>query len=356
MSTNDDSAGKFSLWRPLVQLVSKRVALVLLPGVLYGIFSPLALGAFCLLLTSKSTTRIVRLLLGFTLFALWASTTAFLVLNTITAQYSILQDGYIAWASKSDPGYDDAEVMRNLSAGVCGATATLTINVLLGNAIVWWRACALWRGRARWPVRVVGGIMVLATFGAGIADTVFTCGGDRWRDNGFRLAVGEGDVYESFPYDPIPISLSLAGNFIATALTAGKSWRYRSSLRKHVEDSPLEKVAILLVESGLTYTLLWIVVAALYAAGVQDTLAIFDLLEVTNLWTSYAAFLQGGIVPLVAIYPVAVIILVALGRSQVDKEFWTSRRRANTASATAPLDSGSAELATHDRHPILEKA
>ncbi|PIL36718.1 hypothetical protein GSI_00407 [Ganoderma sinense ZZ0214-1] len=338
MSSNDDGSGKFSLWRPLVQLVSKRVALVLLPGILYGIFLSLALGSFSLLLTSKSTTRTVRLLLGFILFALWASTTAFLVFNSVTAQYSILQDGYIAWSSKTDPGYDGAEV------------------VFLGNTIVWWRACALWRERARWPVRVVGGILVLAAFGAGIADISSSCAGDGWNVN--NLSVGDGYIYEGFAYDAIPISLSLAGNFIATALTAGKACRFRSSLRKHLEagmgSSRREKVAILLVESGLVYTLLWIVVAALYGAGVQDLFAVFDLLEATNLWTAYAVFLQGGIVPLVAIYPTVVIIFVALGRSQVDKEFWTSRRR-TPATTTAPLDGGPAEMTTHDRHPILEK-
>ncbi|KAI1792971.1 hypothetical protein LXA43DRAFT_1093237 [Ganoderma leucocontextum] len=116
-------------------------------------------------------------------------------------------------------------------------------------------------------------------------------------------------------------------------------------LRKHIE------VAILLVESGTVYCLLWIVVAALYRADDQDLFGIDSLSGVSDLWTSYAVFLQGGLVPLVAIYPTAII----LNRSQVEKEFWNSRGRANHATTTAPMDSGSAEMATNDL-PILQKA
>ena len=88
-------------------------------------------------------------------------------------------------------------------------------------------------------------------------------------------------MHGAFLYRPVSISLSLACNFIATALTAGKAWRvalprsitrifrltvrdrrYRSSLRSHLEAgtraSRVEMVAILVVESGLAYTLLWV--------------------------------------------------------------------------------------------------
>ena len=66
-----------------------------------------------------------------TLFVLWASTTAFVVLNTLFSQYLILRDAYITWSSDSstNAGYDDEEILKYLHAGVCGGTATLTINV-----------------------------------------------------------------------------------------------------------------------------------------------------------------------------------------------------------------------------------
>lgn len=79
---------------------------------------------------SKRQARTDKLLLALTLFALWASTTAFLVLNTFVVQYLILRDMYISWLDYlTNSSYDYDAVLSYLRTGFCGGTATLTINV-----------------------------------------------------------------------------------------------------------------------------------------------------------------------------------------------------------------------------------
>lgn len=79
---------------------------------------------------SKRQARTDKLLLALTLFAPWASTTAFLVLNTFVVQYLILRDMYISWLDYlTNSSYDYDAALSYLRTGFCGGTVTLTINV-----------------------------------------------------------------------------------------------------------------------------------------------------------------------------------------------------------------------------------
>ncbi|PIL25603.1 hypothetical protein GSI_11351 [Ganoderma sinense ZZ0214-1] len=361
-------------------------------------FTLLTLTCFCILSTSTRQGRTVRLLLALTLFALWASTTAFLVLNTFLSQYLILKDAYITWAdsssSNASASFDYDEVSRYLQAGACGrGTATLTINILLGDAIVWWRACVLWRGN--WPIRVLCVLLLLATSRfftptTGVVDTCWACyRGGSWNPD--PNAQGIGYLYEGFSFGVAATALSLATNVLATTLMRGlglgrsdSDWRddsdrrYRSFLKKYVEIgtrvSRLEKIMVLLVESGIAYCVLWIVIAILLA-GLNDQ-HVYDshgVLQLTSFWNICAVFVQGGLVPLIAvpvvsgesaytdmaIYPTIIIVVVTLDRSQVEQQFWTAdaRSRGTAVETVIAMDDGvGIETADYRVLPIARRS
>ncbi|KAM5537021.1 hypothetical protein V8D89_009350 [Ganoderma adspersum] len=101
----------------------------------------------------------------------------------------------------------------------------------------------------------------------GVADTYccqWSCyrGGGSWRPD--RHATGIGYMSQGFSYGVAATTLSLATNVLATALVAYKSWQvtftvYRAMLRKTeyievgIRVSMLEKVMVLLVESGIVF-------------------------------------------------------------------------------------------------------
>ena len=226
--------------------------------------------------TSKQQAKPTKLLLALTLFALWASTTAFLVLNTLFAQYLILRDAYITWSdSSTSAAYDDDAVLSYLQAGACGGTATLTINVkpsVRASATVYTnssrfidiagrrhRVVARVRTLARQPADprslrpslarnlryvphwqphprrfpadyiftyiYIHCVPLRAHIAMGVVDTCWSCyrSDGSWRPD--PRAAGIGYIYQGFSYGVAATALSLATNVLATVLVAYKPWQ-----------------------------------------------------------------------------------------------------------------------------------
>ncbi|PIL28053.1 hypothetical protein GSI_09805 [Ganoderma sinense ZZ0214-1] len=96
----------------------------------------------------------------------------------------------------------------DITQGDCIGTATLTFNVVIGDAIVWWRVWVLWN-RNR-PILAACGIILLATLAC--ADSTvfnFTEIGTFFGGNEFGL---------------VAIILSLFSNTLATLLVGYKAW------------------------------------------------------------------------------------------------------------------------------------
>lgn len=213
-------------------------------------------------------TRPSTLLLGLALLVLFSSTTIFTVVISIQALEFILQSVTSAIGLWDFPsGYFPTLDYGNVSPfGTdstflsCAPTATLTINVwflflnslialaeyrclkiVLGDAIVCWRACVLCRGN-----RTIMGVcimLLLTTFGMyvrvlrqycdveilflftalGTVDTAYACnGGGSWEPD--PHATGTGSLYSGFSYGLAATALSLGTNLFATVVMAVKAW------------------------------------------------------------------------------------------------------------------------------------
>ncbi|KAI1798384.1 hypothetical protein LXA43DRAFT_1088492 [Ganoderma leucocontextum] len=276
------------------------IAETVLSSVLYGVFVVLILAAVPTLIY-KGPRRPVNLLLAAVLFSLFASTSLHFATNIIGQHVSVLMDAMIAFGTEADMSAHADYLRYNWNVASCGETVALTVNILLGDAIVWWRACVLWR--ANWIIRLLC---------AGFLITTADMDPESWGE-------GKGNMYEGVSYGIAATVLSLATNVLATSLIGYKFWEHGHILKKYIVIGPrirrLEKVLCLLVESGITYCLLWIVVVIWHVQA--DT----GPPGVTNPWSFYNVFaivIDGGLVQLIAIYPMLIIVLVALERSTFD--------------------------------------
>ncbi|KAJ7592297.1 hypothetical protein C8J56DRAFT_1162636 [Mycena floridula] len=233
---------------------------------------------------------------------------------------------------------------------LCETVARL--NYLIGDAIVVWRAWVLWTDHPR--VHMLLCICLFGTFAGVTVDLAFTSlfalsqfsDTPRSPPNSLRLLILR-----------LPVFLT---NFISTVLTAYKVWEYRVEIKQnlglsHNRKTKVERVLILLTESGSIYCLLWL------------SLLVFDLKSSDKESLAYAVIIST--VPLlVAIYPVITILLLAFQKANLESTVngpsfsqsleFSSRPQVPTAtqsdnvtadSTTSHIDSVMPDPATNDR-------
>ncbi|TBU21554.1 hypothetical protein BD311DRAFT_734259 [Dichomitus squalens] len=202
------------------------------------------------------------------------------------------------------------------SYGSCANTAALTVNILLGDSIVCWRASLLWPGN-----RVVRGVsitLLLATFALGAVDIRFTClFHDQSVESLFENLRVVGGMYGGTSYGVAASALSLGVNLFATIIVAFKAWSSRKFLRKFMvsgnRTTQVERLFSILIESGMVYCAIWILVVVWQFSSYVLTYS------TSTFYEQFGQFISGGLVPFIAIYPAVVIILIAQNRSHMVK-------------------------------------
>ncbi|TBU26760.1 hypothetical protein BD311DRAFT_779453 [Dichomitus squalens] len=187
------------------------------------------------------------------------------------------------------------------------ATMSLTVNVLIGDAIVWWRACVLWRSRLMYclgpAILIIG--LALELLGATIQAKTES-----------QVVSYIPDIMGAHPYGAIVTGLSLIINLLATSLIGIKAWRHRASLQGHFADNTgrqyVFKVLALLVETGVVYSAT-LIVSTVYLAVNQVSSRPGRAFS-----NGYEVFTFGCIVPMIAIYQMLIIFVIALDRSQLE--------------------------------------
>ncbi|KAI0706672.1 hypothetical protein C8Q76DRAFT_162504 [Earliella scabrosa] len=225
---------------------------------------------------------------------------------------------YSLLASQLDIGLD-----RPLQQ--CVGTITLTVNVVLGDIIVWWRAWAVWRDSR--CVTILYALLITSTSVAGTVVTVHGCqnsfghsGEIMYIDpTGNDTSTNAGSIYVGDSWGLAASSLSLATNVTATSLIALKMWRHRRSVRDHLRNGSMglrvESVLALLAESGLTYCILWVVVVVYQCASDEGHGGI------PYFTYGFHYVIEACLISFIGIYPTVVILLVALGKSYCDAHF-----------------------------------
>ncbi|TBU22115.1 hypothetical protein BD311DRAFT_676841, partial [Dichomitus squalens] len=130
-----------------------------------------------------------------------------------------------------------------------------------------------------------------------------------------------GGLYDATIYGINASVLSLSVNFFATIIVAYKAWTSRTFLRKFMLSGHrtirMERLFSILVESGLVYCTIWMIVIA-WQISVYP---VFDQNLAPTFKVQFGDFIDGGLVPIIGIYPAVVIILVAQNRSHMVKAF-----------------------------------
>ncbi|KAM5545667.1 hypothetical protein V8D89_000705 [Ganoderma adspersum] len=209
----------------------------------------------------------------------------------------------------------------------CAGTAALTINAVLGNAILCWRACALWPRKR--VISLILGSLILATCGLGIADTAAACHGAA-QESPLRLdgpSVGSFFVGKNFGL--AASSLSFVTVLAATALIGFKTWQLRASIRSRLRQgsarSRVGGALALTIELGVVYSVLWAFIVGATATMNQSLAALEDpdtgfeeivyIKNPSSFVQGFWVFDLGALTPLTAIYPLLLAIVIALNKS-----------------------------------------
>ncbi|TBU40622.1 hypothetical protein BD309DRAFT_899608 [Dichomitus squalens] len=311
-------------WTFQIHAVQESLVLASLPAALYGIFVILTVASVYALMQRSGRLQRSSIALSLTLFVLFVSTTVYLVITLLASQSTILQAIFLSatalWGLPSTQfinAPNSATTKDYTGIQSCAGTATLTINILLGDSIVCWRACVLWRDNPL--IKTMCIVFLIATFGMGIVDAVFTCNPSlSWTPD--HHVVGTGSMYQGFSYGVAASVLSFSTNLLATMLVGFKAWKAKHHLRKYIVVGPMgsqmEKVFAMLIESGAVYCALWAFVVVWQAGMYQHSIALHA--GTNTYWDIFGILINGALVPLIAIYPTIIIVLVALNRSHVE--------------------------------------
>ncbi|RPD52785.1 hypothetical protein L226DRAFT_615541 [Lentinus tigrinus ALCF2SS1-7] len=289
---------------------------VLLSSIFFGVATSLAL-ANAYILLGKGLRARGPLLLFFATMVLYLSTALFCIAGyvaTFAIQAEKIATANAAFA-QSEAVFNPLRTASFVSRMSCIQTTALTTNIIVGDAVVWWRASMIWRGRSQSAILCVSVVLLLSTFALSVVDSCNAC---------LLVKNSEGELGRLFAGSRFGTSasiMSLTTNVVATSLTGYKAWVHGRSLKQYLSEGStmtnVERVLILLTESGLAYGAIWVFVVA-YQVG-ETNLEIYSSgASKVSYWLVAGYFVDGALVPLIAIYPMFIIVVVVLKKSQMD--------------------------------------
>ncbi|VDC06863.1 unnamed protein product [Peniophora sp. CBMAI 1063] len=227
------------------------------------------------------------------------------------AHWAVSVQYFTADAHAINQSGNDNDVVPPVTALV----VLLTLNAVMGDAIVLWRMCVVWKNKR--PILVFAVGLALVTLALNIVNVVVTAD-----NNGYQnkfLVQQNVPVFSETILGIMAAFISLASNACATMLVGIKVWLLRSQLANHAHTSDrrtvVERFMELLVDSGLVYTGIWI----FYCVSFFMPIATHTFLQVESLSYSIQItavdHLNAGMAQMTTIYPLIIFILVALDRT-----------------------------------------
>ncbi|THH04969.1 hypothetical protein EW146_g10030 [Bondarzewia mesenterica] len=171
-----------------------------------------------------------------------------------------------------------------------------SINFLVGDSIIIWRVWVLYDGKRK--IMIVPIIpLIIATV------TTFLVGGLQSRVLSTNVE-DPNDIYNilAFWFQVATYGLELATNLAATSLIAYKAWKHRKLIKSALgprRKTKVEKVLALLVESGVLYCILWILLIG------------FEFVPPA----SFANYFAPTAVHIAGMYPTVIVILVSIDQT-----------------------------------------
>ncbi|KAM5540699.1 hypothetical protein V8D89_005730 [Ganoderma adspersum] len=292
----------------LVPTLTDDLVIVVLSSFLYGVLT-LLVATSTYILISQGVTRIGHKLLLLGTILLYASSVVYwaATLGYVVSSNRALSNAADGLFSSSYSG--DGTHIPGVETWYCIMSAAFTVNIGIGDSIVWWRARVLYPDNR--IIRRICCFLFSNTFVLGIISTVSSIRVADKTTSPF-LPI----VYTGNQWGIAAVAFSLATNTFSTSLISYKAWQHRSFLRAHLgarrSTTNVVRMLALLVESGVVYCLIWLLVLAYH---ICDT--------VTSpqgpFWRAVSYLHEAALAPAIAIYPMLIVVLVALNKSQLDK-------------------------------------
>ncbi|KAE9400827.1 hypothetical protein BT96DRAFT_1018635 [Gymnopus androsaceus JB14] len=289
-------------------------------SLLYGIYATLAFAAMWIVVR-RGVTNGRALMLSILAIMFSASTVSF-VLGCIT---NVWQAQMIFFPEVATPQF----IHRFYLVDTAGLVF-VRLNYILSDLIVVWRAWVIW-GRSPRVLALVSFFM-LGTIGE-YSNMEFIA--SEATDAGLTLSQLFNDNTSSNNLGPIKggeramilVLPTLATNLVSMFLITLKAWYHRKVIKTDFGEGNVSSRAMVVltwvVESAVIYCVLWILyIFAFFELFTDVGLNIFD----------------GCMVQFSGIYPTAIIVLVALNRSECDR--YSSVIDESLKFASVPIDSG----------------
>ncbi|TFK90272.1 hypothetical protein K466DRAFT_395180 [Polyporus arcularius HHB13444] len=181
---------------------------------------------------------------------------------------------------------------------------TSVICIMVGDAVVCWRVCVVWANNR---AAVYGAFFwVIGSIGVFTAWSVMFVGFYYPVPPAVQTLVDHNVIMNAFAF-----SWSAATNVWATAMIARKAWLQRRDIRRHLRTnstgSAVQRILMFLVDLGIIYT----------AFMLLNVIVLIPVLNSGTVFYYVTLFMQ----QITGMYPTAVIVLVALQKSQLDHQF-----------------------------------
>ncbi|KAF8502186.1 hypothetical protein F5888DRAFT_1176221 [Russula emetica] len=227
-----------------------RVISIICQTLVYGIYLCLFPIAVHVLLSKRLKNR-SRTMLLVTMVIMFALSTIYWVISLVIT-FLVLR----AWFSELDPATHFPPIWLPMF------NAVLLVNLLITDGVVVWRAWVICSDQNK--AILMTPVVILAIDSLAYLTTVVVRAGLFITSEGAQIHTVFSRVIDIAQVSNL--ALSLLTNVIATSIIAAKSWKYRKSLMNYNVDgytsTPASKVLGFLVESGMLYILIGVIVLA----------------------------------------------------------------------------------------------
>ncbi|KZV70602.1 hypothetical protein PENSPDRAFT_752405 [Peniophora sp. CONT] len=287
------------------------IVCLVVEAILYTVYFVLVVFVGRILLNFKSRTKpsIVIFAIILSMFMLDTAICIIDVHNAIKTITSTLYPASQSSESLADR-YDNLPLPWIIENAMTGFMANL------GDAIIVWRTWAFYRGpRERWLLLIPASLLVGSSTSASllaycVARFEATNELDYYADTPFCATMAP---IQGFSLELPP--MVMATTFTATAMICWKTWIYRRTIKSNLrlnKKTLVEKVMIILIESGVLYALFFLqyLISSTVTVSALE-LSTPQLQFAANIWTYMTNHIMGA-------YPVVVVILVRSQRSYID--------------------------------------
>ncbi|KAJ4485775.1 hypothetical protein J3R30DRAFT_1406381 [Lentinula aciculospora] len=266
---------------------------------LYGIYAALIVYALRNLWFSEDSRTKARIITLLTLLLMFTISTTLWALDITDFLRGLLK---ILITTEGTTTQRNTNYLIELNPRVIIQTTLFSIEYLIGDGVVVWRACALWGYDKKimlLPILLLSAAAVLVPFFVGCLgnhDWIYIAGEPETCYN----------CYISIFF------LSIGTNLLATSLIATKAWMHHRLLQSAsvARTTPVLKVLVILVESGFIYLLIW----------ATKSMSVFGDLSSTAGGQFAVSMLNSMGNQIVGLYPTLLVVLVHMQRSAIDAE------------------------------------